>query len=780
MLLSPFKRLCTSTVLLLLASPLTASPTVSSKASSFSDLLQQHVPSCAQSCVRSSLDDRFPVACTAQEDVDCLCSHYSNTGESLGEVAVGCVYASCSSLDRIDSAYGICLGRQEAVKPTKTALTYTVIASSTPRPTSLSSQRSAVSSRSASTTTTQSKPTPTQSAFADTVSTLPSATASPSSTPVPTAAAAEAPPKMTPAQIAGLSVAAVAAFIMAIGLMALSVCLRRRRERRIVVDGDEKGLGGRSRSLSARFSHYVTLNGQSETQLSVPMIPAPVARKNNARVRSGLGPSGHPSNLRTARPQQRPGVGTSNASSESSLPLDQIGIAISAELDGTSAPVRQPAKPANDAKQHPGDKAQSNTLYRPFSTLTQDTVFEEDDVQARRRSSMLLPTPPVPIPPIRNLQPSRSTPTYDASNRQAARKSELFLDIPVRHERPQPKRVITKDLPSTAPQRPVVAPLRPRLAPPTQMNSSKESVAHTASSRNGSSDGDIIDYYFSSPQPNITPKASPAHFTRPKDSPKAIEIKSRKSLSTMSRRSSRASSINNNNHNRDSLSSQTSFETDPNDTTPESDEDKQLSSSPTKPPLSPVAESPISNLRYPKVPRASNQLVARSPLSPSSSQHAFPSTPPPRARRAISPSTLLSKRNNALPPLLLESRPRLNSPHRDPFISPPRRQKPHHPQHRRSASTETASTTPPVRRVDRKSRVQSGGAWGGGSDVMCSEPAAAVRPLNVRRRGEEMSEVNVGRDVDVDFETGGLSSPVWVPRLTPTRKGEDLWIRVGW
>ncbi|KAH9877711.1 hypothetical protein J1614_002928 [Plenodomus biglobosus] len=767
MLLSPLKRLCTSLVLLLLASPLKASPTVTSKA--LSNILQESVPSCAQSCVRSSLDERFPVACTAQGDVDCLCSHYSNAGESLGEVAVGCVYASCSSLDRIDSAYGICLGRKEAVMPTKTALTYTVIASSTPRPTSLSSQGSIATSTSVTTTTAQTEPIPSQSAFADTVSTLPPATASTSSTPTPAANAAEAPPKMTPAQIAGLSVAAVAAFIMAIGLMALSVCLRRRRERRINVDGDEKGLGGRSRTLSARFSHYVSLGGQSESHVQVPMMPAPVARKNMTRA----GPSSHLANSTPTRPQQRLGVGTSNASSNSSLPLDQIGIAISAELDGTSAPVKRLANVVSDANQRARDKAKPSAPFRPFSTLTQETVFEEDDLPAHRRSSVLPPTLPVPIPPIRNLQPSRSPPTYEFSNRQAARRSELYLDIPVRHERPQPTRIIAKDTLSTGPQRSIVPSLRPRLAPPIQMNSSKDSIANTASSRNGSNDGDIIDYYFSSPKAS-TPKASPAHFIRPKDSPKAISIRAKKSLSTVSRHSSRASS---NNNNRDSLSSQTSFETDPNDTTPDSDEDKQLSDDNTKAPLSPVAESPISNLRYPKVPRASNQRVARSPLSPSSSSQPFASTTPtkkPAPRRGVEPSTLLSKRNNALPPLLLESRPRLNSPHRDPFTSPPRARP-----HKRSASTETSSTTPPVRSVDRKSKVQSGG-WGG-SPVMYEE--AVVRPLNVRRRREEMMEVNVGRDVDVDFVgggEGGLKSPVWVPRLTPTRKGEDLFIRVGW
>ena len=53
-----------------------------------------------------------------------------------------------------------------------------------------------------------------------------------------------------------------------------------------------------------------------------------------------------------------------------------------------------------------------------------------------------------------------------------------------------------------------------------------------------------------------------------------------------------------------------------------------------------------------------------------------------------------------------------------------------------------------------------------------------VRPLNVRRKRNEMAEINIGRDVDVDAE--GLKSPVWVPRLTPRRKGEDLFLEVGW
>jgi hypothetical protein len=61
-----------------------------------------------------------------------------------------------------------------------------------------------------------------------------------------------------------------------------------------------------------------------------------------------------------------------------------------------------------------------------------------------------------------------------------------------------------------------------------------------------------------------------------------------------------------------------------------------------------------------------------------------------------------------------------------------------------------------------------------------------VKPLNVRRKDseslsvrrnqDEMKEINIGRDVEVD----SIKSPIWVPHLTPTRKGDDLFISVGW
>lgn len=760
MRLCHLKRPWISSVFVILASPLLAAPTVAPTPPALPQSLQQNVPSCAQSCLRSSLDERFPVACSGQQSLQCLCSHYSTAGESLGEVVLGCIYLSCPTeepKEHLSAAYGVCLGQPDAVMPTKSALTYVVTSTASP-----SSMQSVATTTPTPTPTITSdlhtQTSSTQSAFVDTVSSFPSPTSSATPTSAPVVTAADDQPRMTPAQIAGLSVAAVAAFVLAIGLMALSVWLRRRKEQRNTMLLDDKGRKQQDRTFSTRFSRYIPMQDNSEPSKQLPPMPAPA-------LRQGRRPRG-------VRPVQRLGVGTSNGSSNSSLPLDQIGVAISAESNGNPVAPKK-STPAATQQALPGHKqSQANASLRPVSTMTEETVFEEDEPGLRRGSSTLPPTPQVPVPPIRSLQPTRTSTNFNKKNaRENNRNSELFLNIPVQQGRHRPKQVTAAELPGNSGPQPRPQPVtRPRLAPPFQMSSkatSYESKATTPSSRDESGSGDIIDYYFSSQPSRDAPKASPTRIIRPKESPKTVEIKPKKSSSTLSRTWT---------NQRDSLSSQTSFETvDPNDPTPEDEDDqKQLSddSSSNKPQLSPVAESPISKLRYPKVPRASNQLVSRSPR-----QHRFQSP-----HRVPDASTLLQKRNNALPPLLLESRPRLESPHRNPFTSPPRRvvSPPHRNSrsHVRSVSAESWNMTPVSKKgVERESRVQSG-AWGK-SPVMYEEQV--VRPLNVRRkRAEDMMEVNIGRDVDVDFGADGLKSPVWIPRLTPRKKGEDLFLEVGW
>jgi hypothetical protein len=791
MLFSHFKRLCITFATLIAASPHT---TVVSRSISLPSALQQGVPSCAQTCLQNSLVEKFPVACSGQDSIQCLCSHYSNGGESLGEVALGCVYTGCSMDDPgAASAYNVCLGQRDAVLPTKSVLT--VVASRAPRTTSTAS-----SFKSAATPTTittlRTQVTSTASVIVDSISSIPSATSSPSPSVAAAPATAEAPPRMTPAQIAGLSVAAVAAFVIAVGLMALSVCLRRRRERKNAFDSDEKGLGRKSKKYSSRFSHYVSAGSIPEPPKRFPLAIPPVARRRGDRSNPSATQVQKTPLQYPTRPVQRNGVGTSNSSSNSSLPLDQIGVAISAELDGRSAPPRANTRPTSQMEHSKTNPSRSSVNFRPISTMTQDTVFEEDELMARRRSSMLLPTPPVPVPPIRRLQPSKRASEHETAagstfqlnhdTQQATRRSELFLDIPVRHERPQPRRIIQTQMPSTGSpqQRPSIR--TNRLAPPAQMISSISPQKTPGSS----TAGDIDDYYFSAHEQSA-PRANPAYTTRPRDSPKSVQVKPKRSGSTVSRTASRTST-----NIRDSGSSQTSFETaDISDPTPEDeDDDKQLSDDNK---LSPVAESPISKLRYPKIPRASNQLVPRSPRSSqaANSLRSPRNQPTPRRNQPSPPSTshLLQNRHKNLAPLLLETRVplKLNAPQdialvpraplKDPFTSPPRART-----HTRSNSTESWSTTPHSK-IDRKSRTQSG-MWPS-SPAMYDEirplnvrrkAANLQQPLSVRRNQEEMSEINVGRDVNHDAEMNGLKSPVWVPRLTPTRKGDDLFISVGW
>lgn len=665
------------------------------------------------------------------------------------------------------------------MKPTQTTLTYTVIASSSPGWTTMLSQTFSTSRVPIETITAKSMPYGPQSTLAHASSTLSSATMPALSTPMsslaalPTAATAaaavaapaaaaatDAAPRMTPAQIAGLSIAAVAAFTMAIALMVLSVFLRRQGEQRVDRDdGYEKGSSRIARIRSRRSSHYVALTDRSDSPARFPLKPARTARKDMATVGPAVGWSGHPNKSITVHSQQRSAAGTSTTGSNTSLPLDQIGIAISAELDNRPVVSKQSTKLASDTNQPIGNEAS----LRPSSTLTQETVFEEDDLTAGRTSSVPLPPLPLSIPPIRNLRASTSPPTtYDPNNSQAIRKPERSLDIALRNEKLK-SRNSSSNIENGSPK-PRVPSLRSRLLPTIRTKSSNGSLTKTASSWNAGHDGEEIDCYSSTQ--HLIPKASPAHFTRPKDSAKTIQIKMNKSLSSMSQHSSRGSSSH---KNRDSLSSQTSFETDANDITPEEDDPtKRLQlpcSQPPKQALSPVIESPISNVRYPKVPRSANQHVPRNHPT----QDAAPTPQSSPAHRAVeesssSSSSHLSKRNHALPPLLLESRPRIHSPHRDPFVSPSR---PLGRTHKRSTSAGATSTIAlPPRSVSRGSRVRSG-AWGG-SPVMYEEEV--VRPLNVRRRGD-YGQGRAGAEG---------SSHIWAPKLTPT-KGQDgdLWFRVG-
>ncbi|KAF2659651.1 hypothetical protein K491DRAFT_702080 [Lophiostoma macrostomum CBS 122681] len=587
---------------------------------------------------------------------------------------------------------------------------------------------------------------------------------------------------MTPAQIAGLSVAAAATFILAIGLMALSVYLRKRRERKSVMTTSEKGMQSPSPSPKLEL--------QGNTLYTHPSLTRAESNNNRHPMQSNTRTSnGNGNRLSLIHPLLRPVAATSRNSSSTSVPLDQIGVAISAEEPGsgsafqilkppakartatTTAQFLQPPPKPRARQQRPRSLRSSLYDSRPGSAgsaLTQDTVFEEDIVSARRRSSKLLPTPAIPIPPIRSFQPSRppppaistrGLPTRPAPDRdQGPRQSGLSLSIPIRHSRSQPARIPVIDTSPPTPSEPAAFPAPPR-GPVQQVPTASDSRSRSTSMSGSDQAEDIPDYYFSayktSPQyPAIN--VSPSRAIKPKNSPKVIDIKPKASFSTVSRATSKASS-----NPRDSIYSQTSFETvDANDPTPEDDDDDKQLSDDNK--LSPVMESPISGLRYPKVPRASNQLVPRSPRSPLSQRNSV------SPRDLTSPSSLLAKRRGEKEALQFGGQLRLGSPSRaDMNRAPVRRQ------HMRSTSMETFSLTPSAATSLRASRVQSG-QWRKSPAMYDPD---VVQPLRISKQHQTPAHIaQQSQPVDMN----GLKSPAWVPRLTPTRQGDDLFISVSY
>ncbi|KAF2438553.1 hypothetical protein P171DRAFT_437016 [Karstenula rhodostoma CBS 690.94] len=746
--------------------------------------LQQQVPACAQPCLQTSLSEQFPFACTTPVDLSCLCSRYSFNGQTLGEAAVGCIYTSCSTYHGATSAYNICLGQRYAVAPTLTALTVVARTSSTPA--SMTSSRpitiTTFHTTPKTSSTPQSRTSNTETVIADSVSLVPSAT---STTPRQTTAevtttslpAADPPKTMNTAQIVGLAVAVGAAFVIAIVLMGLTIFLRRRRERKRGVPVNEKeALSPGPSTYSSRYSLPFApessvpdppnqflmppplvhkMSGRSiRAQYEADAVPKPLklngARSlNAASAQPAASSNASPDSIHPLlRPLQKPLGNTSS----SSVPLEQIGLAITVEppwpATSQSKPMIQPLVEENKHQRPTISRRNADLSQRPDSVMTQTTLFEEDDF---RRESKLLPAPPqVPIPPIRTLQPSRPLPSKrpiqtameSTTIRRVPRQSELFLDIPVRYSRSQLLQVATsQSLPRG--KRESASALHRQ--PPSGARKS-EHIPRSADSE--VNHGDIPDYYFTTyDQPRTIHSVSPGNAgkqLRSKADQTYRSAKPKRSSSNVSRATSRAST-----NIRDSWSSQTSFETaDPDDPTPEDDEGEKRFQNGR---LSPVAESPIHKLRYPKVPRTSNQLVPRSPKSPQS--QASKNSP----RGQLQPSSLLVKRKGEQGALKLGSPFRSGSPDAQ-TASEIRRYR----HHLRSSSVETFN---PARNSERSTRTQSS-LWPKSPAMF--EPDV-VKPLTIRKTQLLQTPTE---DMQV------LKSPVWVPRLTPTRQGDDLFINV--
>ncbi|OCL10392.1 hypothetical protein AOQ84DRAFT_217727 [Glonium stellatum] len=798
MLLSHFNRLVIFSSTLIAALP--QHPTSTSLHTSLPSSLQSSIPACAQPCVASSLYDQFPLSCTSQGDLNCLCSHYSTSGLSLGEVALGCLYAACPSEPGSLTAtvYNICLGQRNAVEPTHSALTVTALPTTVPFITSTtiptSTAQTAISSvssiRKSLSANPQSSSAPTSALFVSAMST-PTASIQPSpalSSNGNVTTSAHGPGPLSTAQIVGISVAGIAAIILAVGAMILSVCLRRRHERQAKDDDQQGSEKGNPNSVPLIIQPLAPLpkNDLRDPRRGgggVGVAPIP-------RTGPGLSYSRVTPNNSDTQPSQGYGLGLTNPDlsreisanvdvSNPSVPLEEIGLAISPDTERHASPEsvassrtmsrllpekpvpilgmprvpqRPEVPPMPTDQQRPRIAAMPTVQQRPEipamppmppmpqrpesfaprpdSVMTTATVFEED-VPLERRSVRINLPPLVPVPPLKTFKPQRqpqlpqaqyvpTRPTQTYSNSTTIEQLPLSLRIPIRQY--QPVRT-----PS-----PVRIPTALVASAPSAHASSYYGSRASESSLDMSDEGYIPDYYISPEKPlPRTDKASPEILGRPSRSPKLVQIRSKPSSSNISRTTSRTSGSK-----RDSGTSDTSFESaDPNEPTP-SEDDKQLS---------PVAESPISNIRYPKVPRASNQAVPRSPRSPKSPKSPrSPRSPGKRADATPLAPSLLVKRRGEKQAQQLENMfwagdgKGLNI-----------RAGPTGGQHRRSGSDEYF-----VREPERAAQQAA------------SRDHRRSKSINAF----EMQRRNPGREP--------LKSPLWVPKLTPTRKGNDLLISV--
>ncbi|EME48801.1 hypothetical protein DOTSEDRAFT_40087 [Dothistroma septosporum NZE10] len=196
-------------------------------------------------------------------------------------------------------------------------------------------------------------------------------------------------------------------------------------------------------------------------------------------------------------------------------------------------------------------------------------------------------------------------------------------------------------------------------------------------------------------------------------------------------------------------SHRTSFEsTDPDEATPPEEEDKRLT---------PVAESPLAAIRYPKVPRSSNQAVPRSStrqLSPQSVE--WPAIRDQLregqkfSRHSPSPSgsTLAAKRRGNTAQQDLELGLKI---HDSAYASHSRKDS-----QQSNCVSRSQNTSPPHRQeipLKEHGRV---------ADRVQRDDATWPLPATMK----------------VAAKSPPLRSPLWEPKLTPRREGEDLYLSV--
>ncbi|KAH6683250.1 hypothetical protein B0J14DRAFT_142650 [Halenospora varia] len=216
-------------------------------ATTLSQDITNFVPKCAQDCFISFLDTNFPTSiCSSTPTLECLCSHQSKSGYTVGEGAVSCIVQEgnigfCKGSDAasevVFDAYSMCKGQPNALSNTHATIVATLVAQSTkpsvfivePQTTSSSFLASPTSTFITSTVPARTS-TSSTSVIPTTTTSIPTAQKT-TQTPNAPAPLETSSPGLNKSQVIGISVATVGGAALAFGLIILFACLKRRKYR---------------------------------------------------------------------------------------------------------------------------------------------------------------------------------------------------------------------------------------------------------------------------------------------------------------------------------------------------------------------------------------------------------------------------------------------------------------------------------------------------------------------------------------------------------------------
>jgi len=273
------------------------------------------IPSCAQTCFESFVRANFPISvCTSSPTLDCICSHSSLSGFTVGEGALQCIISEqnigfCQGQEAQQGlatvAYNMCTGRTNALPNTHPTITATLVLqtsnpsvvlvaptttptkSSTSRAATLSSSKTttAISSRNSGAENSQTSSLRTDTGLSPTVGNSIGVT----STPEASETGASPVTRLSTQQISAITAGSVGGAALLMGLLFLCFCIRKRRRRILDYNSDSSSFAtkipqnnGKGRTWSSGFGK--SLNGPPRPKREMTGDPNIFARSSQLPV----------------------------------------------------------------------------------------------------------------------------------------------------------------------------------------------------------------------------------------------------------------------------------------------------------------------------------------------------------------------------------------------------------------------------------------------------------------------------------------------------------------